>query len=82
MHTVYIIYSDAFDVFYKGYTTQIHLRIQQHNNNESQYTTNKGPWRLVYSKAYELKSDALIEEKRIKRLNRKAIEKLIGSSAG
>jgi putative endonuclease len=47
------------------------------NNNQSKYTANKGPWKLVYTAAFETKKEALIVEKRIKKLNRKSIEALI-----
>jgi predicted GIY-YIG superfamily endonuclease len=43
----------------------------------SKYTCNKGPWELVYSNAFESKKEALIEELRLKKLNRKSIESLI-----
>jgi putative endonuclease len=35
------------------------------------------PWKLVYIKAMPDKTSALIEEKRIKKLNRASLEKLI-----
>ena len=76
-HFVYIIYSSANDIFYKGYTTDVEQRILYHNKNKSRYTANKGPWKLVFTKQFVSKKDALIEEKRLKKLNRRSIEKLI-----
>ena len=76
-HFVYIIYSSTNDLFYKGYTTNVEQRIFNHNENKSRYTANKGPWKLVYTKQFLCKKEALIEEKRLKRLNRRSIEKLI-----
>ncbi len=32
-----------------------------HNDNKSRYTSNKGPWEVVYSKGFETKKEALIE---------------------
>ena len=40
----------------------------------------KGPWVLVYSKAFGTKKEALVEELRLKKLNRKSIETLIQNS--
>jgi len=77
MFYIYIIYSKAFDVYYKGFSEDIAQRLLYHNENRSRYTSNKGPWELVYSKAYETKKEALIEELRLKKLNRKSIQSLI-----
>lgn len=77
MFYVYIIYSKDFDVYYKGFTENIDQRLQYHNENRSRYTSNKGIWKLVYSKAFETKKEALIEELRLKKLNRKSIETLV-----
>ncbi|MBW1657301.1 GIY-YIG nuclease family protein [Flavobacterium quisquiliarum] len=72
-----MIYSKTFDIYYKGFSEDIAKRLLYHNENRSQYTSNKGPWELVYSKAFETKKEALIEELRLKKLNRKSIEALI-----
>ena len=80
MYFVYILYSENFDTYYKGYTTNIVKRVEQHNQNKSEYTSGKGPWELVYLKQYEDKKQVLIEEKRLKRLNRRSVEKLIQDS--
>jgi len=77
MFYVYIIYSKAFNVYYKGFSENISQRLLYHNDNKSRYTSNKGPWELVYSKGFETKKEALIEELRLKKLNRKSLETLI-----
>ena len=76
MYWVYILKNQE-GIYYKGYTTDIEKRLDDHNAGLSRYTSNKGPWFIVYSRIFEDKKDALIEEKRIKRLNIKSIEKLI-----
>jgi putative endonuclease len=80
MYCVYIIYSKDFDLYYKGFSESVAQRLLYHNENRSKYTSNKGPWELVYSKAFETKKEALIEELRLKKLNRKSIEVLIQNS--
>ncbi|MCC9018094.1 MULTISPECIES: GIY-YIG nuclease family protein [Flavobacterium] len=77
MFYVYIIYSKTFDVYYKGFSENIPQRLLYHNENKSRYTSNKGPWELVYSKVFNTKREALIEELRLKKLNRKSLEALI-----
>ena len=74
---VYILKSDKSDVFYKGYTTDLSRRLFEHNNGLSRYTSDKGPWKLIYFKEFETKKEALIEELRLKKLNRRSIEKII-----
>jgi putative endonuclease len=77
MFHVYIIYSKHLDAYYKGYTNHIELRLIEHCNGKSKYTSQSNDWELVYSKTFETKREALIEERRIKKLNRASIEKLL-----
>lgn len=77
MHFVYILYSSTNDQYYKGYTSNLEVRVQQHNNGESRFTAGKGPWTLVYFESYDNKTEALLREKVLKRLNRASILKLI-----
>ncbi|MGL4804961.1 MAG: GIY-YIG nuclease family protein [Bacteroidales bacterium] len=65
-------------IFYKGITTNIEKRLEQHNDsNKSKYTSSRGPWILVYLKKMPDKRSALIEEKRIKKLNKLSLMKFI-----
>ena len=77
MFFVYIIYSKTLDVYYKGFTTNLEERKSYHNSGKSNYTSKVSDWVLVYSKFYETKKEALLEEKRLKKLNRNSIVKLI-----
>jgi len=76
MFYVYIIQNEA-GIHYKGFTENLERRLFEHQNSLGRYTKDKGPWVLVYSQKYETKREALIEEKRLKRLNVKSLEKLI-----
>ncbi|HSD14458.1 MAG TPA: GIY-YIG nuclease family protein [Flavobacterium sp.] len=80
MFYVYILYSAESNIYYKGYTTNLEKRFEQHNSDKSTYTASKGIWKIVYFKAYETKREALIEEKRLKKLNRKSLERLLGQN--
>ena len=66
-HYVYILESLKDGTFYKGYTSEPLLRLQQHNNKASQYTSTKTPWKLVYVEELPSKRDALIREKNMKK---------------
>ena len=80
MYYTYILYSSSEDVYYKGSSSDPDRRLWQHNSDKSRYTCGKGPWTMVYKKAYETKREALIEEKRLKRLNRLSIERLVAEN--
>ena len=80
MFYTYIIKSETHQITYKGITQNPEKRLFEHNSNLSRYTSNKGPWKLVYLKGFETKTEALIEEKRLKRLNKTSVDKLIDSS--
>jgi putative endonuclease len=74
---IYILKSEIDGDFYKGITENIEHRLLEHNTGQSKFTSTKMPWQLVYSKEIESKKEAIIEEKRIKRLNKKSLFKLI-----
>ena len=76
-HFVYIIYSESFDVYYKGSSENPFKRLIEHNENLSNYTSGKGPWKLVYVEELIDKTNALKREIKLKRQNRKYIEWLI-----
>ena len=76
-HYVYIIQSLQDNSYYKGYSEHPGLRLIQHNNKECHYTSLKCPWKLVYVEAHELKRDALIREKNLKKATRERIEALL-----
>jgi putative endonuclease len=48
---------------YAGYTNHLDRRVKQHNEGKgAKYTRGRGPVKLLYSKAYETKSEALKAE--------------------
>ena len=79
-HFVYILQSQQDHSFYKGYTTNPLLRLTQHNNKESNYTSKKVPWKLVYIEEFASKKDALIREKNLKKATLERIQALITHS--
>ncbi|MFC7774487.1 GIY-YIG nuclease family protein [Flavobacterium sp. GCM10027622] len=77
MFYVYSIYSVSKDVYYKGFTSDLEARLIKHNLGESNYTSSTNDWELVYSMTFETKTEALKEEKRLKKLNRLSIDRLV-----
>jgi putative endonuclease len=76
--TVYII-SNSDNIYYKGYTSDISRRLEQHNSLLGKYTSERGPWALVFKLSFHNKSDALKFEKMLKRQNHKYLDWLIAS---
>jgi len=77
---VYIIQSEADGSFYKGFSEDVPVRLQQHNAGESEYTKNKTPWVLVYVEECLDKRSALIREKNLKKADRNRIVALLNSA--
>ena len=61
---------------YTGIRTDVEGRVKEHNSSKlgAKYTRARRPVKLVYSKEFESRSEALIEEARIKKLAR--VEKI------
>jgi len=64
---VYILKSISHNKIYIGYTTNLRVRLDQHNRGKSNFTSKYLPWRLVYYEYYSSKIDALEREKQLKR---------------
>lgn len=77
MYYTYILYSQFLDVYYKGFTTDIVKRLEYHVLGKSKYTSKSKDWKMVYYELFDSKTKALIEEQRLKKLNRASIEKII-----
>ena len=75
---VYILYYACIDVYYKGFSTDVEKRLEYHLNSQHKFTSKAKDWIIVYVQEFSEKTDALLEEKRLKILNRNSIEKLIG----
>ncbi len=83
MWYVYIIYSNKINRYYIGYTDDLDWRLERHNEGWGKYTKRGIPWKLVYSKTYNLKTDVIRREKEIKnKKSRKFIEELISHAGG
>jgi putative endonuclease len=78
---LYILQSEKNKKYYIGITKDIETRLNQHNRGVGKSTRSNRPWRLVYTKEYNTRSEAGIREKQIKNQKSRAhIEKLISSS--
>jgi len=71
MYFVYIAQCSD-DTFYTGITSDLKRRIEEHNSSKlgAKYTKARRPVKLIYSKEFNDRSSAQIEEARIKKLTR------------
>ena len=75
---VYILYSERGDRYYKGMSQNPERRLEYHNTKERGYTSRYRPWKLVYTKGFAAKGEALAAECKVKGWkSRKMIERLI-----
>lgn len=63
---MYILFSDRLKKFYTGQCEDLHHRLEQHNNGETQSIKRGIPWRVVWKRECSTRSEAMILEKRIK----------------
>jgi len=61
----YIIFSEKLDKYYIGHTNSLDRRISEHNSGFSKSTKYGAPWKIVYSKSFNLKSEAFTFERKI-----------------
>ena len=80
-YTLYILQC-ADGSLYTGITTDMERRLAEHNGSllGARYTSVRRPVILVYQKAYRNRSQASIEESRVKKLSRAEKLELIGSA--
>ncbi len=60
---IYILQSKKDNKFYTGYTSDLKVRLAQHNNGEVESTKNRRPLELVYFEGCKNKQDAIHREK-------------------
>jgi putative endonuclease len=81
-HYAYILYSNTNDRYYIGSTSDIEKRLKRHNAGATPSTKSGKPWKVVYTKQFDSKTEALKFENYIKRMkSRKFIESLIQRSS-
>lgn len=79
MYYVYILKTER-NTLYCGYTDDVEKRYKAHLEGKgAKYTRANKPVKLVYKCAFETKSEAMKEERRIKKLSRKQKLELISS---
>ena len=63
---VYILFSKKSNKHYVGFTSDIKLRLKSHNEFGKDWTARYRPWKLIYTKEFETKVEAMGYEKFLK----------------
>jgi putative endonuclease len=71
MYTVYIIESERTGRWYYGHTEDLAERLARHNADRSKATQGRGPWKVVATKEFPSKGQAMAFELMLKRCKRK-----------
>ena len=80
MHFLYIVHSKTIDRYYVGETTDLAIRLEQHNQHhfKKNFTKAAKDWKVALSKICRSKEDAIYLERFIKRMkSKKFIQKVI-----
>jgi putative endonuclease len=73
----YILYSDKLDVFYKGHTNSIKVRLKRHNSGNEEYSKKGAPWILLWVSTKDSKSEAYRLELKLKNLSKQKLIELM-----
>lgn len=67
MFYVYVLYSEAFDKTYAGFTGSLEGRLAAHNHPSNKgYTKRFQPWKILHSETYHSKKEAMERERFLK----------------
>ena len=66
MFTVYILFSENHSKHYTGFSSNLEFRLKSHNEFGSDWTAKYRPWKLIYSRDFITKQEALKFEKWLK----------------
>ncbi|MBS1633247.1 MAG: GIY-YIG nuclease family protein [Bacteroidetes bacterium] len=66
LYTVYILYSDRYKKHYTGYTSNLELRIKSHNEFGKDWTARYRPWKIIFTRDYSTKEEAMKNERWLK----------------
>ena len=64
--TVYILFSESFNKHYTGFTSNIEQRMLSHNQLGKDWSAKYRPWKIIYTKEFENKKEAMEYEKWLK----------------
>ncbi|HVA94796.1 MAG TPA: GIY-YIG nuclease family protein [Candidatus Dormibacteraeota bacterium] len=66
MFSVYVLCSKTTGRLYTGSTSNLSIRIEQHNSDATRSTKHRGPWELIHHKEYASRAQAVVRERELK----------------
>ncbi len=72
MYYAYIIESTVSGRWYYGSTEDVPARVKRHQEGRSKATKGRGPWKLVATKAFDTRAEAMAFERKLKAAKNKA----------
>lgn len=65
-YTVYILWSEIYKKHYTGYTSNLEERLRSHNEYGKDWTARYRSWKLIFTKEFKEKLEAMAYEKWLK----------------
>ncbi len=65
-YTVYVLLSEKHNIHYTGFSSDVVTRLKSHNIFGKGWTARYRPWKLIFTKDFETKQEAMIYEKWLK----------------
>ena len=67
MYTTYILFSAKINKYYTGHTIDLKRRIEEHNHGKTAFMASGVPWIIVFTRAFNSRSEAMKLEDKIKK---------------
>ncbi len=65
-YTVYALYSEKYNKHYYGYTSDLSARFLSHNELGTDWTAKYRPWKIIYTREFSTKQEAIAHERWLK----------------
>ena len=66
LYTVYILFSKSYNKHYTGFSTNLKVRLESHNDFGKDWTASYRPWKLIHTKDFAEKKEAIRYERWLK----------------
>jgi putative endonuclease len=65
-YVVYVLFSESYNKHYYGFTSNLTSRMLSHNELGHDWTAKYRPWKIIYTKEFNDKKEAMEHEKWLK----------------
>ena len=64
--TVYILYTQSINKYYRGITSDLEARLHRHNMKYEKWTSKGVPWTVIWKKDFNTRDEAIRLENKLK----------------